>query len=261
MNISDENEIKKEFQLERVIFFSDAVFAIIITIMILDVKLPEVERYSSDAEAKNAFLRLLPKLAGYGVSFYAVGRLWMKHLRIFSFLKDYNLQLISINLLFLFSVSLFPFALSFFFNSAQLMQYTWGIYTYATINYLCIFTQTMLVGYLIRNKEDLCIKTSEIETVLRWKTKRLNYIIVPIVGILMAYTMYFNMDLRTSLYVVFIPVAVFNVIKSILKKKYYPNYQNDKVTLLSLFGRKKTIYSPVHKNHKQPARISSKKTH
>ena len=41
MNVSDENEIKKEFQLERLIFFSDAVFAIIITIMVLDIHLPE----------------------------------------------------------------------------------------------------------------------------------------------------------------------------------------------------------------------------
>jgi cation transporter-like permease len=36
MNKNDENEIKKEFQLERVILFSDAVFAIIITIIVLD---------------------------------------------------------------------------------------------------------------------------------------------------------------------------------------------------------------------------------
>ena len=152
MDKNDDHNLQKEFQLERVIFFSDAVFAIVITIMILDVKLPEVEQYLSESRAKGALLHILPKLIGYGVSFAAVGSFWMKHLRIFSILKNYNSELLIINLLFLFSVSLYPFALSFFFNSTQFMNYTWGVYTYATISYLTMFTQTMLMGYLIKNK-------------------------------------------------------------------------------------------------------------
>jgi uncharacterized membrane protein len=257
MNISDENEIKKEFQLERVIFFSDAVFAIIITIMILDVKLPEVARYPSEAAAKNAFLHLMPKLTGYAVSFFAVGNLWMKHLRIFSFLKDYNLQLITINLLFLFSVSLFPFALSFFFNSGQIMQYSWGAYTYVFIYYLTVFTQTMLIGYLIRNKHELCIKTSEIETVLRWKVKRIDYFILPLTVILIAVTSYFNFSHRISFYIVFTPLIVYNVLKKILKRKFYPNYKKEKVTLSSLFRQSKSAAHPAITN-KPPLEVKSK---
>ena len=251
MNISDENEIKKEFQLERLIFFSDAVFAIIITIMILDVKLPEVERYASELEAKKAFLHLMPKLLGYGFSFYAVGRLWMKHLRIFSFLKDYNLQLITINLLFLFSVSLYPFALSFLFNSSQIMQYSWGVYTYASITFLTLFTQTMLTGYLIRNKEALCLKTGEIEHMLLWKLSRFDYFILPIFAILVAVTVHFNFTLKTSIYIVFGPIVFYNIVIKILERIYYPDYRNNKVTLLSLFGRSKPLASATKKKHKQ----------
>jgi uncharacterized membrane protein len=253
MNNSDESEIKKEFQLERVIFFSDAVFAIIITIMILDVKLPEVERYSSELAAKSAFMHIMPKLVGYGVSFFAVGNLWMKHLRTFSFLKDYNLQLITINLLFLFSVSLFPFALSFFFNSAQLMQYKWGIYTYVSIYFFTVFTQTMLVGYLIKNKKELCMNTAGIETVLRWRIKKLDYFTVPVIAVLMAVTIYLKLNTQTSIYVVCGPMVVYALVKNVMKRKYYPDSKKDKVTLLSLFRNGKPEQHHTKKSGKQIA--------
>jgi len=250
MNINDENEIKKEFQLERVVFFSDAVFAIIITIMILDVKLPEVVRYASELEAKKAFLHIIPKLTGYVISFYAVGRLWVKHLRIFSFLKDYNLQLITINLLFLFSVSLYPFALSFFFNSGQIMQYSWGIYTYASITFLTIFTQAMLTGYLVKNKEMLCLNTARIENALTWKITRFDYFILPVFALLLAATVYLNLNLKLSLYIVFVPLGLYSFVTKILKRIYYPAYRDDRVTLLSLFGRSKHIANATKKKHR-----------
>jgi len=61
MNKTEEQEIKKEFQLERVILFSDAVFAIIITIMILDIRLPEGIKEADAIHLKKAFLGLIPK--------------------------------------------------------------------------------------------------------------------------------------------------------------------------------------------------------
>jgi uncharacterized membrane protein len=253
MNVSEENEIKKEFQLERLIFFSDAVFAIIITIMILDVKLPEVARYASESDARNAFLQLLPKLTGYSVSFYLIGRLWMLHLRIFSFLKDYNSQLIIINLLFLFSISLYPFALSFLFNNNQITQYRWGVYTYASISFLTVFVQTMLTGYLIRNKELLCLNTDKIEYALKWKLVRFDYAILPAFVILATATEYLDIPLKTSLYIVFGPIVLYNVILSMSSRIYFRNYKYDPVTFLSFFRRSKIV------PHQDPKKIGKKR--
>ena len=56
------------FQLERLAFFSDAVFAIAITLLIIDVRLPELESLT-DRGLGDALLSLIPKYAGFVVSF------------------------------------------------------------------------------------------------------------------------------------------------------------------------------------------------
>jgi len=58
----EDKELKHEFELERVILFSDAVFAIIITIMVLDVKLPDDLRHAKPEEVARRLLSLYPVL-------------------------------------------------------------------------------------------------------------------------------------------------------------------------------------------------------
>jgi uncharacterized membrane protein len=112
MDIKEEEEIKKEFQLERVVLFSDAVFAIIITIMVLELKVPEGLRHASHEKVQEAFIELIPKLVAYIFAFFITGMFWAKHLKLFSYLKDYTKQLIVYNLIFLFFITLFPFGVS-----------------------------------------------------------------------------------------------------------------------------------------------------
>jgi len=236
MDKNDEQELKKEFQLERIIFFSDAVFAIIITIMILDVKLPELVKQISETESKNVFEQIWPKLVAYSISFFVIGSFWMGHLRIFSFLKSYNMLLVAINLLFLFSISLFPFALSFALSSSHLMHFTWGLYTYIGIICFTFLTQTILIGYLVKNKEELCVKNSEIEAALEWKTRRLNLFIVPLFIILTFIVTNYGL----SYYIIVGPFIIYAFILKRIKKKYYPEAVN-RWSPLSIFNRKKVI--------------------
>jgi uncharacterized membrane protein len=249
MSTREENEIKKEFQLERIIFFSDAVFAIIITIMVLDVKLPDVVKYSTEAETKSAFFEVLPKLTAFIVTFFVVGQFWMRHLRVFSYLKDYNAPLVFINLLFLLSVSLYPFALSFIFNGGKVMKYTWGIYTYVSITYFTTFTETLLTGYLIRNKELLCLKDPEMENVLRWKIVRINYFAVPAIFALLYCTVRFGIDNR----IIFGFIIIYAIVIRVLGFVYYRHHKRDRITITSLFRRIKVEEHPV-----KPKRIRGK---
>ena len=236
MSTRQEDEIKKEFQLERIIFFSDAVFAIIITIMVLDVKLPDVVKYATESQAKSAFLDVLPKLTVYIVTFFVVGRLWMKHLRIFSYLKDYNAPLVFINLLFLLSVSLYPFALSFIFNGDKFGKHAWIAYVYLSIFYFATFAETLLTGYLIRNKEVLCLRNGDMENVLQWKIVRMNYFAIPLIFALLFCTIRFGIDSR----IFFGFIITYATLTRILTFVYYRHQQRDRITIASLFRRIKT---------------------
>ena len=67
---SFEAKLERDFALERLIFFSDAVFAIAITLLALDIRLPA---NVSDADVFHQLLELGPKYYSYGLSFLAIG--------------------------------------------------------------------------------------------------------------------------------------------------------------------------------------------
>ena len=96
---------------ERLAAFSDGVIAIIITIMVLELKLPES---ASHGEVWSSFLEpLAPKLAIYALSFCIVGTMWINHHQLLAAVRRGSSQLMWMNLLLLFFMSLIPLATSF----------------------------------------------------------------------------------------------------------------------------------------------------
>jgi uncharacterized membrane protein len=108
------HEKKKEFQLERMILFSDAVFAIAITLLVIDIRVPELPQPVPEAGIVNALLAIFPKIIGFIVSFFLIGLYWTVHHRLFGFVTGYTQKLIWLNLFFLFGVVLMPFSTSFY---------------------------------------------------------------------------------------------------------------------------------------------------
>ena len=100
----------KRFQIDRIALFSDAVFAIAITLLIIEVKVPELERPVTDAQIGKRLIWVLPRMAGFVVSFYVIGLYWLVHHRMFGYVVGYNRRLLVNNLLFLFSIVLMPFS-------------------------------------------------------------------------------------------------------------------------------------------------------
>ncbi len=111
---ANETDHQKKFQIERIALFSDAVFAIAITLLIIEVKVPEVESPVTDGKIWEALQRMIPRLIGFVVSFYVVGLYWMVHHRMFGHVVNYTRRLLRINLLFLFSIVLMPFSSAFY---------------------------------------------------------------------------------------------------------------------------------------------------
>jgi uncharacterized membrane protein len=64
------NELKKEFQLERMILFSDAVFAIAITLLVIEIKVPEIHEEITDQAILQGLAHLYPNLWVSLLAFY-----------------------------------------------------------------------------------------------------------------------------------------------------------------------------------------------
>ncbi|MFA7380449.1 MAG: TMEM175 family protein [Bacteroidia bacterium] len=73
------NEEKQKFQVDRIAFFSDAVFAIAITLMIIEVKPPHLEAEANNAAAIEGLLHVLPMFIGVVISFVFIGIFWFRH--------------------------------------------------------------------------------------------------------------------------------------------------------------------------------------
>jgi uncharacterized membrane protein len=138
------------FQLERMAFFSDAVFAIAITLLVIEVRLPEVTNYNS-AELSHALSELVPEFLGFVVSFFVIGRFWIGHHRVVGHMRTCDDGLIWRNLFFLMTIAFMPFptaVLSKFGNA------TLGVGFYAGWLMLSGFFYRIMVVYALR-KEDL----------------------------------------------------------------------------------------------------------
>lgn len=109
------NELKKEFQLERLILFSDAVFAIAITLLVIELKVPEIDRKElTEGKLLQALGHMIPKFFGFIISFMFIGIYWTVHHRLFGYVVNYTPKLLRLNLLFLFAVALMPFSTAFY---------------------------------------------------------------------------------------------------------------------------------------------------
>ena len=99
--------------LERIVFFSDAVFAIAITLLVLEIRLPELtpeaQRTLDSAELTRMLLEPVPRYIGFLVSFVVIGLYWAAHHRDFRYIKRYDNGLIYINLFLLMFVVFTPF--------------------------------------------------------------------------------------------------------------------------------------------------------
>jgi len=110
-----QHELKKEFQLERLILFSDAVFAIAITLLALEIKVPDIDRHvATDAMLRHSLSELIPKFIGFFFSFFIIGLYWTIHHRMFGYVVNYTSRLLRLNLIFLLAVVLMPFSTAFY---------------------------------------------------------------------------------------------------------------------------------------------------
>jgi uncharacterized membrane protein len=96
----------------RVEALTDGIFAVAMTILVLDIRLPPLTGDISTEQYSHAVFALWPKLIVFLTSFITLGRLWQLHRNIFHLLKQCDQQLLFWNLLVLIFVCSLPFATS-----------------------------------------------------------------------------------------------------------------------------------------------------
>ena len=95
---------------ERAVFFSDAVFAIAITILALDLRVPDIASGEVAERIPGILIGLLPKFYSFVISFWIIATFWLAHHRMFHYIRGYDRRLLSINFLFLMWIVLIPFS-------------------------------------------------------------------------------------------------------------------------------------------------------
>jgi len=129
----------------RIEAFSDGVIAIIITVMVFDLKLQEI---SNASPFKIALEGLLPKFVSYFLSFLFLSIMWLNHHQLFHQIAHSSRPLIWHNMLLLFSMSLVPFGTNLIGSN----PYLWQSFTiYGLIFSLCVISFILLRKYLIRS--------------------------------------------------------------------------------------------------------------
>jgi uncharacterized membrane protein len=208
-------EIKKEFQLERMILFSDAVFAIVITLMAIEIKIPETEELT-DATLPKALLHLLPTLLAYIASFGFIGAIWYQHLKMFSLLKDYDKGLVIRNMILLFLIGLFPFSATLITRAkGQMIPF----FTYLCIILCCVIAQFLLYHYIVIKRPSIRLNTDiteHIEELYKRKIAVIGFSVAAVL-IIITYQLIPQQELKTlsMLWMMMFPI----VFKIMTKKK------------------------------------------
>ena len=109
MTGSQEQRIEDGRELDRIVFFSDAVFAIAITLLVLDIRVPDIPTNLAAEELPGRLLDLWPKFFSYMLSFLVIISYWMAHHSIFRGIRGYDRGLMWLNSLFLLCIAFLPF--------------------------------------------------------------------------------------------------------------------------------------------------------
>jgi TMEM175 potassium channel family protein len=91
-------------ELERLVFFTDAVVAIAITLLVVQFSVP-----AASEDVGDALLDRWPAFLSFILSFFVIGIFWMAHHRIFKYVARIDQRLIWLDLLFLMCIAFLPY--------------------------------------------------------------------------------------------------------------------------------------------------------
>jgi uncharacterized membrane protein len=143
---------------ERLNAFSDGVFAVVITVLVLELRPPDAPTY-------HALLALWPRWLSYGVSFAFIAIVWTNHHYLMRFAREATPRLVWFNFAHLFSMSLSPLSTAWMATSELAPQ---PVSFYAATFFLVNATYFALIFEVI-GTDRAAEASSSMRRVLRWR--------------------------------------------------------------------------------------------
>ena len=94
----------------RIEALSDGVYAIAMTLLVLELKIPEALHSDPSLQLAQALGQLIPKLVSWALSFFILAIFWVAHHRLFHYVQTVDTKLLWINVVSLLFVSMMPFS-------------------------------------------------------------------------------------------------------------------------------------------------------
>jgi uncharacterized membrane protein len=140
----------------RVETLSDGVIAIVITIMVLEFKLPSVNNQATSTSITNHLLHLLPYFGVYLFSFMMIGILWTHHHHMFHLLDKIDNTVLWQNFTFLFFLSFIPFSTGLLGANLKIpasVAFYGFILLLTTLSFTVMRSYTLSQGFVHKDKE------------------------------------------------------------------------------------------------------------
>lgn len=197
---------------QRLDQLSDGIFAIVMTVLIFEIRVPEFFGLTSDSALINSLLNMYPVLLSYVLSFSLLFTYWRSHHLIASvFAKNIDIPFSNINGFFLFFVALVPFSSHFL-----------GKYIDSKVAIAFFAINIILMGLSLYRMRRYAIKSNTIENMPFTKTENehaMAHILVPVITAIIAIAVSF---LSTEIAIFFFTIAIlFNLSKNGTKYMFY----------------------------------------
>jgi uncharacterized membrane protein len=154
----------------RIEALTDGIFAVVMTILVLDISVPQISSHSTvgsvvaGTDLLKRLFDLWPKILSFGISFVILAIYWMAHHRQFHYIKHVDRSLIWINIVFLMATCLLPFSTSllgeYIEQEISILVYGGNSTMIASLLYIQWWYATSHHGRLVDENLDPIVKTT-----------------------------------------------------------------------------------------------------
>lgn len=136
----------------RIEMFSDGVFAIAITLLVIEIGVPHLENEPEGTTLFGALIGQWPSYLGYVISFLVIGTVWANHHNRFTYIARSDHVLLFLNTIFLMCVAFIPFPTALLAEYIQSEERTTAVAVYTGVLTVTAVFFTLLWIYAANNR-------------------------------------------------------------------------------------------------------------